>query len=271
MFTDNAVLQRGSETMAAVYGAVFGGISSQTTVAVTVAEAGQAPYTVQARVMVDTAPFNATWKALLKPHAAPGGDITITVRCANCQNTTASSIRNVTYGQVWVCSGQSNCWLPLEYTTTRNRSFAAADAGNYSNIRFYNHDTVAALDGEVPYVIAQETNPASTTNVWRQANSTWMNSFSAMCWYMAQEATDYARDFNEPVEPIGLIETAWGGTQIETWIRNDTIPTCKNVTGQPIVNRAQGWCGWGDGPLRFALSKLVPHPKKKATARCSTA
>ena len=55
----------------------------------------------------------AAWKALLKP-AAAGGNYSITAKCtAGC--TGEASIVDVTFGDVWYCSGQSVSALKLPH------------------------------------------------------------------------------------------------------------------------------------------------------------
>ena len=46
-----------------------------------------------------------TWKAILHP-ATAGGDYTITATCTGCANATTATLRNVTFGDMWYCSGQ---------------------------------------------------------------------------------------------------------------------------------------------------------------------
>ena len=43
-----------------------------------------------------------TWKAMLQPHAN-GGNVSISATCTGCANTTAATISDVTFGDVWVC------------------------------------------------------------------------------------------------------------------------------------------------------------------------
>jgi len=55
----------------------------------------------------------------------------------------------------------------------------------------------------------------------------------------------------EPV-PIGLIESAVGGTQIEAWMQNATLlpntktPACTNMSGGPV---GVSWVNPGNGAL----------------------
>ena len=75
-----------------------------------------------------------TWKALLHPTTA-GGDYTITATCHGCVSNTTATLSHVTFGDFWYCSGQSNMWLPVQYTFSRNKTVAAIKAGKFRNIR----------------------------------------------------------------------------------------------------------------------------------------
>jgi hypothetical protein len=100
-FTDHTVLQRGAKSQAAVYGAVLG---SATAVTVDVSEAGN-KYTVHAQI-VDQSATNLTWKAFLHPHSEYGGNVTLTATCSGCSGIQNATISDLTYGDVWFCSGR---------------------------------------------------------------------------------------------------------------------------------------------------------------------
>jgi len=48
---------------------------------------------------------------------------------------TSTTIKNLAFGDVWVCSGQSNMQLSLSTTFDRNATLRAAAAGKYNHIR----------------------------------------------------------------------------------------------------------------------------------------
>ena len=76
------------------------------TVKVTVtSEDGKEHYTVDAAVT-----GHGYWKALLKPTAA-GGSYTVSAACTSgCEHGGAAVLKDVTFGEVWYCAGQSNMW-----------------------------------------------------------------------------------------------------------------------------------------------------------------
>ena len=168
-FTDNAVLQR--EAKSAVYGVVVGATAS-TKVSVSmsgsaddgsVLAAAPIPATVD---MSTSAAFGyARWKATL-PEQKAGGNYSITAACAGkCGNQSSVTISDVgspphpirpahrsppvpptaaalkprsaqvTFGDVWFCSGQSNMWLVMHFDTSRNVTYDKIMQGKYSNIR----------------------------------------------------------------------------------------------------------------------------------------
>lgn len=52
----------------------------------------------------------------------------------NAAASTATLV-NVTFGDVWHCSGQSNMWLPVSHSFTSNATYEAILAGKYNNLR----------------------------------------------------------------------------------------------------------------------------------------
>ena len=78
-----------------------------------------------------------TWKILLEAHET-GGNYSLTVECSSgCVNTgpsnNSASAVDLTFGDVLLCTGQSNMWLPLGNTFSRNISRAKVQKGQYSN------------------------------------------------------------------------------------------------------------------------------------------
>lgn len=140
-----------------------------------------------------TAGADGKWMVQAAPLKA-GGPLEMTVAGKN-----AITIKDVLIGQVWVCSGQSNMGMTVGGVKDKAKEIAEA---SHPQIRmFFVPNT--ALDepaGDVPkgrwVVCAPET----------------VASFSATAYF-------FGRDLHEAMkQPVGLINSSWGGTRIEPWI-----------------------------------------------------
>lgn len=64
-----------------------------------------------------------------------------------------------------------------------------------------------------------------------------LDMFSAHCFHTFQELSHILEGQNKST-PLGLVEVAWGGTEVQNWVRNETInAACTNLTGG-IPNQA---------------------------------
>jgi hypothetical protein len=165
VFSDKMVLQRGPRP-AVLFGAVVGA-SAGTTVSVKVScEGNGSSYTVDSNVevtpiRVQAGGLYARWRAALRPVAAVGGSCTLAVDCTSCGVAAGhgTAISAVTWGDVWVCSGQSNMELPLIHDHYRNGTMDAVLRGKYSTIRMLEmgknklRDTDDATSGHDHYVV----------------------------------------------------------------------------------------------------------------------
>jgi hypothetical protein len=106
VFSDHAILQRSPQT-SAVYGVVIG---AKPATKVTVKVSGDETYSVGAAVQFSTKQMPgggvyAWWNASLKAHVA-GGNYSINAACSDCISpTNSSTISDVTFGDIWFCSG----------------------------------------------------------------------------------------------------------------------------------------------------------------------
>eukprot|EP00040_Diaphanoeca_grandis_P043546 m.9603 g.9603 ORF g.9603 m.9603 type:complete len:763 (+) comp7821_c0_seq1:110-2398(+) len=212
--SSHMVLQQ-SPAQASVYGHV-GTVRSGTVAVVVTVTGGADMYKVNAVVT------NGRWKAVLRPTNATSSTssaYTITATCASgCTGTV--SLDDVVFGDVWYCSGQSNMWLNLQYTYARNKSFAALAAGSYNNIRVMAGDSQSqglnpAVPPTAPWMLAKDAALAGKLDV-----------FSAACYYFGEGLTDQLKSASMVVPPIGLINTAIGGSMIEEWVTNEVAATC---------------------------------------------
>ena len=216
---DHMVLQQ-SPAKSSVYGTLTPGASTPT---VTATVSGGATYQVTGTVTGDQ------WVAYLKP-AAAGGDYTVTVTCAGCSTngTNTIAISDVTFGDVWYCSGQSNMALPLVHTISRNISLAAIQGGKYSNIRL--HGMSSNMNPAFDWMTVK-----NATTIMQKDGTPLFFGFPGTCYYYGESLTDF---LGADAPPLGLINTAWGGSTVQQWTSNATTATCSDV---PMDASAGSW------------------------------
>ena len=79
---------------------------------------------------------DGSWKATLAPRNA-GGNFSATASVTSAGPSGTATITDLTFGDVWFCSGQSNMELSLSFTFSRNLTVAKILEGHYSNVRVY--------------------------------------------------------------------------------------------------------------------------------------
>lgn len=191
LFTDNAVLQR--DRAIPVWGWTSPGqnVTVQVDGKSTTAKAG-----ADGRWMVKVGPYRA------------GGPHTLTVTGADPAGPIVRS--NILFGDVWLCSGQSNMEMGIEMVNNAQEEIAAA---NHPNIRLY---TVPKATSLMPL--------ADVNRQWLVCNPTNIKSgawggFSAVAYF-------FGRKLNQETKvPIGLIHTSWGGTEGESWVSASALGT----------------------------------------------
>jgi len=106
-FNDNGVLQRAPER-SSYYGSATGSPASSSIFLTLAATDGRYTKTFSSQLNADN-----TWKITLDP-LPMGGNYTTSVSCPTCTGaTTIITLYNQTFGDVFVCTGQSNAWLVL--------------------------------------------------------------------------------------------------------------------------------------------------------------
>src|SRR5690606_1251824 len=133
------------------------------------------------------------WSLNLNKEAA-GGPYTLVVKGNN-----EIVLNDVLIGDIWVCSGQSNMEWPLKRT---DNAAAEIESANLSQIRHI----------KVPRTVAGAPNEDISGNPqWQPATPQFVAEFTAVGYYFAKELQ------NELNVPIGLLNSSWGGTNVETW------------------------------------------------------
>ncbi|NWV84443.1 SIAE acetylesterase, partial [Dasyornis broadbenti] len=153
---------------------------------------------------------SGTWTTFLDPMDG-GGPYTLTAE-QGLENVT---LRDIYFGDVWLCSGQSNMAMTVLQVANASQELAAAT--RYPYVRIFAaapaHSDVELEDLEridLPWSIPSAENLG-------HGNFTY---FSAVCWLLGRSL------YEALGSPIGLVEVAWGGTPIEAWSSRRALQAC---------------------------------------------
>ena len=152
------------------------------------------------------------WMVRLQPENIGFGDSMV---------VTAKDQRVVFYrvavGEVWIASGQSNMEMPMmsNWAKLNNAEEEVANA-NYMNLRIciVNRNTA--------------TSPIDTimTDGWKMCTSETVKDFSAVAYFFGRELLQYQ------TIPVGIIQTAWGGTIAEAWTSAESLKLMQDFAGE---------------------------------------
>ncbi|MGC9224559.1 MAG: sialate O-acetylesterase [Terracidiphilus sp.] len=143
------------------------------------------------------------WSLYLPPQPA-GGPFSLTVRASNTIQLT-----DILVGDVWFASGQSNMEIPL----IGYPGIAVIDNGP-EEIRNATHPEIRLLH------IADRSSYYPLDDIdahWTRCTPETAATFSAVAYFFGREIAQ-----KEHV-PVGLIDSAWGGTVAEAWLSLDSI------------------------------------------------
>jgi sialate O-acetylesterase len=171
--------------------------------------------TFNAQAKTVKADKNGKWIIRLDAENA-GGPYELTIKGKN-----SVQIKNVLIGEVWICSGQSN----MEWTV--GNSMNAKQEIATANNPFIRHIKIQKTISSLPK------NDCAAVN-WEICDSTTVANFTGVGYFFAKNL------FNELKIPVGLINSSWGGTNIETWISRDAFENSEEfkemIAGMPKID-----------------------------------
>jgi sialate O-acetylesterase len=138
---------------------------------------------------------NGEWKVMLAPEKV-GGPYNLSVTAGR-----SLTYRGIMMGDIWVCSGQSNMEFPVKGWSSVNNAEDEIAMADHPGIRLFTVEkNVSAL-------------PENTLKgKWETCSPASIPLFSAVGYF-------FGRALHKELNvPIGLINSTWGGTPIETWI-----------------------------------------------------
>lgn len=160
------------------------------------------------------------WSVTLPPTPA-GGPYNISATDAGGK---LAVLIGVLFGDVVWCSGQSNLSggnTPVLYAF--NGSEEVARASQFPWVRVF---SVGTASRGSPIPLAALDHPPAIP--WSPAGPA-VAHFSATCWFTGKSMADALG----PAIPLGLIESAWGGTSIQTWEPPSVVAACGDAPAYP--------------------------------------
>lgn len=114
------------------------------------------------------------------------------------------TLEDVLIGEVWVCSGQSNMQWTVKMSADADAEIAAAQ---YPQIRHF----------EVPREMSLTPREDLSYGQWKTATPEHVAQFTAVGYFFGREL------FKQLGVPIGLINSSWRGTIVETWTSKEAM------------------------------------------------
>lgn len=149
-----------------------------------------------------TAGADGTWMLTLDPLFASAEPRTMTI--SSSESKTSQAFTDVLIGEVWLCSGQSNMYMPMEPITW------APDGVENSK------QEIAKADFPEIRLFCDPQHPAWNKRGWQKSSPEAAASFSAVAYYFGREL------YQQLHIPVGLINISRGGSPIQQWIPSES-------------------------------------------------
>lgn len=138
------------------------------------------------------------WQISLPAYKA-GGPYTLQVTAGK----EVLNFDDILFGEVWICSGQSNMEFRVRSAADAEKEIAQAD---YPSIRSFN--VAQAMNNKPQDDLVGE---------WQVCSPATVADFSAVGYFFARDL------FLRLNVPVGFINTSWGGTDIESWMSMESL------------------------------------------------
>lgn len=192
LFTDHAVLQQDSQVPVWGWG-----------------EPGQEVFVEASwlkKPVFTTVEEDGSWRVLLKTLKADGRPMSLLVESGR----ESIKINDLVFGEVWICSGQSNMEMPL-----RGFGFQEVEGAT---------DAIMAAGETDSQVRVFDIKTAKCTEPQKDVDATWKYSTPDVAAETSAVAYFFARRLTNTLHvPVGIIVNAWGGSRIEPWMTRQAI------------------------------------------------
>ncbi|MGL6076087.1 MAG: sialate O-acetylesterase [Fimbriiglobus sp.] len=198
LFTDHMVIQRDMATK------IWGTADAGEKITVYLAEKS-----ISVQFGTGTADSKGGWVVELPPKTA-GTSYSLTIEGKN-----KITLENVAFGDVWLCSGQSNMEWKLRQLPDNKQGETVAATANHPNIRYFSVPNK-------PFPEPQSTIAVSKTEgFWQVCDPKIAIEFSAVAFFFGRDI-----EKNQKV-PVGLLCSDWGGTPAQAWTSREGLKSEK--------------------------------------------
>lgn len=137
-------------------------------------------------------------------------------------------LKNILFGEVWLCSGQSNMFQPLSGYNGQP-TFGSVTTTAYANNQNLRLFTVNRKGSKTPLT------EVDSYVGWQQASPDSVFEFSAVAYFFGEQLQRILD------VPVGIIHSSWGGSTVQAWISNDVLTeyTPVNINDLKIADNAR--------------------------------
>ncbi|MGY8770601.1 MAG: sulfatase-like hydrolase/transferase [Pirellulales bacterium] len=186
------------------------------------------------QIQTTKADESGNWRVRFPARQASFEPVRLTIQTDNSH----IELKDILFGEVWLCAGQSNMEWKLSQTTTAKEELA--NAANHKHLRLL-HLKGGATGSSGVYSekhLARLTPEKYCEGEWQVASADSAKDFSAVAWHFGRRLQQ------ELKVPVGLICPAVGGTPAESWISRKVLesdPSFKDfVSGHWLDNPRLG-------------------------------
>ena len=218
--------------------------------------------TFDGKAYVTIADANGVWRQQLPP--TPASTTPRTLTFVGERAGESATLRDVLFGDVYVCGGQSNMVFATSAITNASAEIASADL--HPSIRLFTVGQKTQAEYPAPDLQTVE-QPWAVASRATISDGQRFGYFSAVCYVFGRRLADSLRSATHPpplkppfagtagggvtrtegtggppsragTVPIGLISSNWGGTAIEAWSPADAFPVCNRSEDSGVLYNA---------------------------------
>lgn len=159
------------------------------------------------------------------------------------------TLENILFGEVWLCSGQSNMHQSLKGYNGQPTfgSVMAIAKSNNPNLRLF---TVDMIGSKTPLKDVEK------YIAWQQATPEVVTDFSAIAYFFGQQLQEILDC------PVGIIHSSYSGSSVQTWISNEVLSSYQEVNLKELDITLQGSRHSPTVLFNAMINPLIPYTIK---------